>query len=227
MRYDITGGNLPVLKCQLDAGEEIICEAGAMSWMDDCMEMTTSGGGLKKMFGRLLGSEPLFINRYTARTAGEIAFSSSFPGSIVAFRVTPDKPVILQKKSFLAMTPGVDSEIFFQRKLGSGFFGGEGFIMNRFTGDGMLFAEIDGSAIEYDIPAGGRKIVDTGYLAAMDGTCSVDIVRVKGAANIFLGGEGLFNTVINGPGHIVLQTMPVSKTAALLYNYMPHPSSNN
>ncbi len=226
MRYSIEGGNLPYVKCQLEAGEQILCESGAMSWMDDGIEMTTTGGGLKKMFGKLLTSEPLFTNAYTASRAGEIALASSFPGSIIAMRVTPDRPVIVQKKSFLAMTPGLDVQVFFQKRLGGGFFGGEGFIMNRFSGNGLLFIEIDGSAAEYDIPAGECKIVDTGYLAAMDASCTMDVRTVKGVKNVLFGGEGMFNTVINGPGHIVLQSMPVSKTAAVLYSFMPHPSSN-
>ncbi len=226
MRYSIEGGNLPYVKCQLEAGEQMFCEAGGMSWMDDGIEMTTAGGGVRKMFGKLLASEPIFTNTYTATRPGEIAFSSSFPGSIVALRVTPDRPVIVQKKSFLAMTAGLDMQVFFQRKVGGGFFGGEGFIMSRFSGNGLLFIEIDGSAAEYDIPAGGCKIIDTGYLAAMDVSCSIDVRTVKGVKNVLFGGEGLFNTVVNGPGHIILQSMPISKTASVLYSFMPHPSGN-
>ncbi len=226
MRYSIEGGNLPYVKCQLESGEQIFCESGAMSWMDDGIEMTTTGGGLKKMFGKLLTSEPLFTNAYTAGRAGEIAFASSFPGSIIAMRVTPDKPVVVQKKSFLAMTPGLDVQVFFQKRLSGGFFGGEGFVMNRFSGNGLLFLEIDGSAAEYDIPAGGCKIVDTGYLAAMDASCTMDVRTVKGVKNVLFGGEGLFNTVISGPGHIILQSMPISKTAAEIYSFMPQQSGD-
>lgn len=226
MRYSIEGGNLPFVKCQLEAGERMICEAGGMSWMDDEIEMTTTGGGLKKMFGKLLTNEPLFTNTYTARRAGEIAFASSFPGSVVALRVTPDRPVIVQKRSFLAMTPGIDVRIFFQKRLGGGFFGGEGFVMNQFSGDGILFIEIDGSAAEYDIPAGDCKIVDTGYLAAMDASCTMDVRTIKGVGNVLFGGEGLFNTVVRGPGHIILQSMPASKTAATLYSFMPQSSGS-
>ena len=220
MNYEIKGGNLPVLLCQLDAGEEMMCEGGAMSWMDDEIEMKTQGGGVGKMFGRMLTGESLFQNKYVANRPGEIAFASSFPGSIRAIEVTPDKSVIAQKGAFLASYGNIEISVFFQKKVGAGFFGGEGFLMQKFSGSGIVFLEIDGSAVEYDIPAGDKKIVDTGYLAAMDGTCSINVATIKGVKNVLFGGEGLFNTVINGPGHVILQTMPIQKTAMTLSNYL-------
>lgn len=226
MKYEIKGGNLPVLLCQLEAGEEMICEGGSMSWMDDEIEMQTQSGGIGKMFSRLVTGEKLFQNRYIARQPGEIAFASSFPGSVRAVQVTPDKPLIAQKGAFLAGCGNIDISVFFQKRLKAGLFGGEGFLMQKFSGNGVVFLEIDGSTVEYDIPAGDKKIVDTGYLAAMDATCSIDTVTVKGAKNVLFGGEGLFNTVIHGPGHIILQTMPIQKTAAALYGFMPHPSAD-
>ena len=225
MTYEIKGDNLPVVICHLNAGEEMTCESGSMSWMDDEIEMKTQAGGVGKMLGRMFTGENAFQNKYYANKAGEIAFASSFPGSIRAVEVTPNKPVIAQKGAFLASFGQIETSVFFQKKLGAGFFGGEGFLMQKYSGNGIVFLEIDGSAVEYDIAAGDRKIVDTGYLAAMDGTCSIEIVRIKGVKNMLLGGEGLFNTVVNGPGHIILQTMPVQNTASLLYNYMPHPSN--
>ena len=225
MTYEIKGDNLPVVICHLNAGEEMTCEGGSMSWMDDEIEMKTQAGGVGKMLGRMFTGENAFQNKYYANKAGEIAFASSFPGSIRAVEVTPNKPVIVQKGAFLASFGQIETSVFFQKKLGAGFFGGEGFLMQKYSGNGIVFLEIDGSAVEYDIAAGDRKIVDTGYLAAMDGTCSIEIVRIKGVKNMLLGGEGLFNTVVNGPGHIILQTMPVQNTASLLYNYMPHPSN--
>ena len=225
MTYEIKGDNLPVVICHLNAGEEMTCEGGSMSWMDDEIEMKTQAGGIGKMLGRMVTGEDAFQNKYYANKPGEIAFASSVPGSIRAVEVTPNKPVIAQKGAFLASFGQIETSVFFQKKLGAGFFGGEGFLMQKYSGNGIVFLEIDGSAVEYDIAAGDRKIVDTGYLAAMDGTCSIEIVRIKGVKNMLLGGEGLFNTVVNGPGHIILQTMPVQNTASLLYNYMPHPSN--
>ena len=227
MKYRVEGGNLPVLLVSLEAGEVIQCEAGAMTWMDDEIEMQTQAGGLGKMFGRLMTNESMFMNTYQARRAGEIAFASRFPGSIRAIEIYPDRPVIIQKGSYLATFGNVQNEVFIQKKLGAGLFGGEGFLMRKFFGSGIVFLEIDGSAIEYDIPAGDCKIIDTGYLAMMDASCDMEIRQVKGMKNIFLGGEGLFNTVVRGPGHIICQSMPVSRTAMMLYGYMPHSTSGS
>ena len=226
MRYEIKGGNLPVVLCQLEAGEEMMCEGGSMSWMDNEIEMKTEGGGLGKMFGRMFTGEKMFKNRYVANKPGEIAFASSFPGSIKAVEITPDRPIIAQKGAFLASCGNVDVSVFFQQRIGGALFGGEGFLMQKFSGNGIVLLEIDGSAIEYDIPAGDCKILDTGYLAAMDATCSIELQRIKGAKNVLFGGEGLFNTIVRGPGHIIVQTMPISNTAMTLYGHMPHPSAN-
>ncbi len=213
MKYRIEGTPMPVVICELEAGENMITERGSMSWMTPNMKMeTTSNGGVGKVLGRMFSGEALFQNRYTAQGGpGMIAFASSFPGSIRALQITPDRPVIAQKRAFLASKTTVDLSVFFQRKMGAGFFGGEGFIMQKLSGNGLAFVEIDGSAVEYELAPGQQMIVDTGYLALMDATCKMDVVTVKGAKNVFFGGEGLFNTVITGPGKIVLQTMPAFK----------------
>ncbi len=224
MQYEILGGNLPVVVCRLNAGDEMMCEGGSMSWMDDGITMKTEGGGIGKMFGRMFTGEKMFQNRYVAQRPGEIAFASSFPGSIRAVEVTPNKPIIAQKGAFLASYGNVEVSVHFQKGRG-GFFGGEGFLMQRFSGQGLVFLEIDGAIVEYDLLPGQKKIIDTGYLAAMDATCSLTAETVKGVKNVLFGGEGLFNTVVTGPGHIMLQTMPISNTAAALYSRMPHSSN--
>lgn len=222
MRYKITGDDLPVVICTVDANETLITENGSMSWMSPNMKMeTTSNGGIGKALGRLFSGESLFLNKYTAQGGkGEIAFASSFPGSIRAFDVSQGEWVV-QKSGFLASENTVDLSVFFQKKLGAGIFGGEGFIMQKLSGRGIAFIEIDGSAIEYDLSAGESIIVDTGYLAAMTASCSMDIVSVPGIKNALLGGEGLFNTVVKGPGKVILQTMPVSKVAATIGSFIP------
>lgn len=227
MQYQIAGEPLPVVTCQLAAGETMITERGSMSWMTPNMRMeTTTNGGLGKAFGRLLAGEALFQNRYTAQGGpGLIAFASSFPGSIRAFEIGPGKELVVQKSGFLAAEAGVELSVFFQKKLGSGFFSGEGFIMQKLSGQGIAFAEFDGHVVEYELAAGQSLVVDTGYIAAMDATCSMDIVTVPGVKNAFFGGEGLFNTVVSGPGHIWLQTMPISSVAAVLRPFFP--SNNN
>ena len=223
MQYKIEGTPLPVVICQLDRGECMMTEKGSMSWMTPNMRMeTTSNGGIGKALGRMLAGDSIFQNRYTAEGGeGMIAFASSFPGTILPVEITPDRPVIVQKSAFLAGVESVDISLFLQKKLGAGFFGGEGFIMQKLSGKGIVFVEIDGSTVEYDLAPGQQMIVDTGYLAMMDATCSMDITAVKGAKNMFFGGEGAFNTVITGPGKIVLQTMPVNSVAGALIPFMP------
>ena len=223
MRYKIEGTPMPVAICQLDAGESMITEKGSMSWMTPNMKMeTTSNGGIGKALGRMFAGESAFQNRYTAeRGEGIIAFASSFPGTILPIEITPGKSIIAQKSSFLAETEGVDLSIFFEKKMGSGFFGGEGFIMQKISGSGLVFLEIDGSVMEYDLEAGQQMVVDTGYLAMMDDTCTMDVASVKGAKNMIFGGEGLFNTVVTGPGKIVLQTMPINSVAGAIIPFIP------
>ncbi|MBQ2747959.1 MAG: TIGR00266 family protein [Firmicutes bacterium] len=224
MNYRIEGDSLPVVICNVEPGETLITEGGAMSWMTPNMKMeTTSGGGFGKMLGRMFSGDSLFLNRYTAQgSTGQIAFASSFPGSIRAIEIKPGKDVIVQKRSFLAATEGVDLSIHFQKKVGAGFFGGEGFIMQRLSGNGIAFVEIDGAAIEYTLGAGQQMVVDTGFLAMMDSSCSMDVVTVGGGAkNMLFGGEGFFNTVITGPGNIILQTMPAYSVARAIMPYIP------
>ncbi|MBR5315430.1 MAG: AIM24 family protein, partial [Firmicutes bacterium] len=178
--------------------------------------------------GRLISGETLFQNKYTAQGGpGQIAFASSFPGSIRAVEIGPGKELIVQKRSFLASESNVNVSVHFQKRLGAGFFGGEGFVMQKLSGQGTAFIEIDGTAVEYELGPGQAIIVDTGYLAAMDATCSLEIVTVPGIKNMFLGGEGIFNTVVNGPGKVVLQTMPIYAVASALIPYMPTATSGN
>jgi len=223
MKYNIVGEPLPVVICELEPGETMITESGAMSWMTPNMKMeTTSGGGLGKMFGRMLSGESLFLNKYSAVGGkGQIAFASSFPGSLRAIEIAPGKEVIAQKSAFLASDSTVQLSTFLQKKLGAGLFGGEGFVMQKLSGQGTAFVEIDGYAVEYTLEAGQSMVVDTGYLALMDATCSIEIVTVPGVKNALFGGEGMFNTVVKGPGKIVLQTMPASAVAGSIIPYIP------
>ena len=225
MKYQIQGEPLPVVICNLEPGETIISESSAMSWMSRNMEMQTSGGGIGKVFGRMFSGENMFQNHYTARNGqGMIAFASKFPGSIRAFEITPSRPIICQKRSFLAATDGVELSVHFQKKIGTGLFGGEGFVMQKLSGNGTAFVEIDGSAVEYDLDRGEQLLIDTGYLAVMDATVTLDIQQIKGVKNALFGGEGLFNTLVTGPGHIIIQTMPVSNFAGLIAGMIPSKS---
>ena len=221
MKYEIIGGNFPVVVCHLDDGERMITEKGSMVWMSPNMQMETTGGGLGRMFTKALSGESMFQNIYTARGAGMIAFGSSFPGQIKAVEIAPGSDMILQKSAFLAAEAGVELSIHFNRKLSTGLFGGEGFIMQRLSGRGTAFAEIDGDLVEYDLRPGQQIIVDTGNVAGFSSSVGMEIRQVPGMKNKLLGGEGLFNTLLTGPGRIWLQTMPISSVAASIRPFIP------
>ena len=226
MQYRIIGEPMSAVICDVAPNETLVTEGGAMSWMSPNMKMeTTSNGGIGKAFGRMLAGESMFMNKYTATGGnGQITFGSKFPGSIRAFEVGPGRDIVVQKSGFLAAESTVNLSVFFQKKLGSGLFGGEGFIMQRISGSGIVFVEIDGSACEYDLADGQSIVLDTGHLAVMDATCKIDIQTVPGLKNKFFGGEGFFNTVVTGPGKVILQTMPISTVAGEIRRFIP--SSN-
>ena len=221
MQYELKGGAFPVVVCRLNSGESMITEKGSMVWMTPNMEMTTTGGGgIGKMFSKALTGESMFQNIYTARGEGMITFGSSFPGQILPLEVTPGKSFILQKSAFLASEAGVQLSMHVNQKLGAGFFGGEGLIMQKLTGNGIAFAEVDGELVEYTLAPGEQLVVDTGYVMGFELSVSMDIQQVKGLKNMVLGGEGLFNTVLTGPGKIWLQTMPISGVAAAIQPFL-------
>lgn len=221
MQYEIKGGDYPVVVCQLKDGERMITEKGSMVWMSPNMEMDTKGGGLGKMFSKAFSGESMFQNIYTANGDGMIAFGSSFPGRILALEIEPGRELIMQKSAFLASEPTVELSVTFNKKLGVGFFGGEGFIMQRLSGRGIAFVEIDGELIEYDLAPGQQIVVDTGNVAGFESTVTMDVRQVPGLKNKLIGGEGLFNTYLTGPGRVMLQTMPISSVAAALAGLMP------
>ena len=210
MRYEIKGEPMPVVICYPQNGEKLITERGSMVWMSPNMQMETTTGGIGKAIGRMFSGEALFQNVYTARGGeGMIAFASSFPGAIRAVQITPDRPIVVQKSAFLAATEGVSLSVHFQKKASAGFFGGEGF-MQKISGSGTAFLELDGSVVEYDLAPGQQLVIDTGHLAMVDSTVDISIKAIKGVKNVLFGGEGLFNTVLTGPGHVVLQSMTLA-----------------
>ena len=221
MQYEIKGGEFPVVVCNLQDGEKIITERGSMVWMTPNMKMETKGGGLGKMFSKAFSGEAMFQNIYTAQGAGMITFGSSFPGRILPLEIRPGQEMILQKKAFLAAENGVELSIHFNKKLSAGLFGGEGFIMQRLSGNGMAFAEIDGEFVEYELKAGEQLIVDTGNVAGFTTDVKMEIREVPGLKNKLLGGEGLFNTLLTGPGKVWLQTMPISGVADAIRPFLP------
>ena len=221
MKYEIKGGAFPIVVCHLTSGEQMITEKGSMVWMTSNMEMETTGGGVGKMFSKVFSGESMFQNIYTANGDGMITFGSSFPGKIVAIDIKPGRNFIVQKSAFLAAEAGVELSIHFNKKMGAGFFGGEGFIMQKLSGQGTAFVEIDGDLVEYELAVGQKIIVDTGNVAGFDSTVSIDIQTVKGVKNMVFGGEGIFNTVLTGPGRIWLQTMPIANVANAIRPFIP------
>lgn len=226
MQYEIKGGTFPVVECQLGNGEKMITEKGSMVWMSPNIDMKTQGGGLGKMFSKAFSGESMFQNIYTSNGNGMIAFGSSFPGAIKTVEISASNEMIVQKSAFLASEEGVKLSVHFNKKFSSGLFGGEGFIMQRLSGNGIAFVEIDGELVEYELKAGEKIVVDTGNVAGFTSGVQMEIQQVPGLKNKLFGGEGLFNTVLTGPGKVWLQTMPVSSVAKAILPYVQVKSSD-
>jgi uncharacterized protein (TIGR00266 family) len=221
--YRIDGTTLQVVSIELEPGEVMYSESGGMSWMTGNVEMKThSGGGLGKMVRRAMSGESLFITDFYVESGrGTVAFASEFPGKIIPFDLKEGESIIVQKDAFMCAEKSVDMDMHFRKRLGTGFFGGEGFIMQKITGPGLAFIEVDGEVVEYDLGPGEHLKVDTGHLAAMEASVDFDVTMVKGFRNILLGGEGLFLASVKGPGKVWLQTMPMSKLAQKVAQFMP------
>lgn len=223
MEYKISGGVLPILECKLNAGERLICDKGAMAYMDESITMDSStGGSITGMLSRAISGGTVFQNIYQAtEDNSEIAFTPKAPGVIIPLEITPQKTIIAQRSAFLASTANVESSTYLQRKLSTGFFGGEGFIMQHFTGQGLVFLEVDGSLVEKTLEPGQTLLVDTGNIAAIEDTVNLEIVSVKGLKNKIFGGEGFFNTRVTGPGKVWIQTLPLQTLASEIYPLLP------
>ena len=221
--YTISGTVLPVVTLNLTPGQRIFSSSGGMSWMTEAIQMeTNSGGGLGRMFKRALSGESLFIVDYFVNQGvGEIAFATEFPGKILVLDLKENQPIIVQKDSFMVAEKSVDLDMHFRKKLGTGLFGGEGFILQRLTGPGMAFVNFDGEIVERTLAEGEVLRVDTGHIAMFETSVSFDVEMVKGFANMLLGGEGLFLGILRGPGRVWLQTMPMSKLAQKVGQYLP------
>ena len=228
MRYRIEGGSLPVVTIELGRGESIYTQSGGMSWMDDGIAMDTNlRGGLLGGLGRMFTGESLFMATYTAQRDGQqIALASTFPGLILVLEVRPGQEYICQKSAFLCATPGVLLSVEFTRSLGGGLFGGEGFMLQRLSGTGLVFLEVDGHAVERELAAGERIKVDTGNVAVFDARVSYTVEMVRGFKNLLFGGEGLFLTVLQGPGKVWMQTISIPEFASRMIPYLPKPSKD-
>ena len=227
--YAISGQNLPVVTLTLRPGDRIYSSSGGRSWMTQRVRMeTNSGGGLGKMFRRALSGESLFIvDYYTEGGEGEIAFASEFPGTILPLDLGNGQQMIVQRDAFLCAEKSVDLDMHFRKRLGAGLFGGEGFILQKLTGPGLAFVNLDGDIVERTLAPGETLRVDTGHVAMFEPTVSFDVEMVRGVTNILFGGEGLFLGALTGPGKVWLQTMPISKLAGKILQYLPQARSGN
>ena len=224
MKYEVKGDSLPVVICHLESGEAMVSEGGAMGWMTDNIKMDTNmKGGLLGGLGRAFSGESVFLNTFTCQGgSGHVAFPSSFPGKIMDMNLGAGQTIIAQKGAFLAGTSDVKLEVAFKKKIGAGFFGGEGFILKKISGPGQAFLEFDGHVEEYTLGAGETLLVDTGNVAMFESSVDYDIQMVKGLKNIFLGGEGLFLTKLTGPGKVYLQSMPIQNLAGTLSRFFSY-----
>lgn len=227
MNYEIFGGNLPAVSIQLSQGESIFTESGGLSWMTPAITMETNmKGGLMKGLGRMFSGESLFMATYTAAAPNqEITIASSFPGEIKCLQIAPGKEYICQKNAFLCAQPTVELTTEVNKNVAGGLFGGEGFIMQRLKGNGLAFIEIDGSLKEITLAPGQRIKVDTGNVAAYESTVGYTVETVKGFKNVLFGGEGLFLTILEGPGTVYLQTMTMPGFAGRIIPYLPKSSN--
>jgi uncharacterized protein (TIGR00266 family) len=223
MKYQILGSTMPAVEVTMEAGEAMFTQSGGMAWMTGGIVMDTNlKGGLMKGIGRMFAGESLFMATYTAERAGAtVAFASTVPGEIVPVDLSQKASLICQKGAFLCAQPSVNVEITFTKKFSAGLFGGEGFILQEMSGNGMVFLEIDGNLIEKDLAPGEVIKVDTGNVVAFDKSVNYEIETVKGIKNIFLGGEGLFLTKLTGPGKVLLQTQNFNEFAGRIIKMIP------
>ncbi|MBS3735040.1 MAG: TIGR00266 family protein [Phycisphaerae bacterium] len=223
MKYDIRGTTMQSVDVWLDAGESVYTESGGMCWMSSNIQMTTNAkGGVLKGLGRMMSGESFFMTTYTcAQGQGTIAFAPEFVGKVIPFELEDRQAIVCQKDGFMAAESSVELSVHFRKKLGTGFFGGEGFILQKLTGPGTAFVEVPGEVVEYDLAEGQTLKIDQSHLAAMDPSISFDITRIKGAKNVLFGGEGLFLATLTGPGKVWLQTMPFKNLIAKIISAMP------
>jgi uncharacterized protein (TIGR00266 family) len=229
VKYEIFGESLPAVTILLDTGESVFTQSGGMSWMTSDITMETNmQGGFLKGIGRILSGESLFMATYTAKAPNQaITCASSFPGNIIALDLSGGKKYICQRSAFLCAQPTVNLEAAMPAGLKAGLFGGEGLVMQKVSGSGMAFLELDGSIKEIDLPAGMTLKVDTGNVAAYEESVKYSAEMVKGFKNILFGGEGLFLATLTGPGKVFLQTMCAPSLAGRLAPFLPFKSKTD
>lgn len=223
MKFRIDGTVMQTVNVELDEGESVYSESGSMGWMSANMEMKTeSKGGMMAGFGRMLSGESFFLTNFTARGGkGFVAFNSEYPGKIIKLELKEGEEMICEKDGFMVAQQTVKLSTFLNRKLGAGFLGGEGFILQKITGPGTAFVNFSGEIVEYDLKAGQMLKVDNGCVAMFEPSVKFDIVRLPGVKNMLFGGEGMFLATLEGPGKVWLQSMPMNSLAGQIAKFIP------
>jgi uncharacterized protein (TIGR00266 family) len=222
MRYEITGTTMQVVAVDLDPGETVYSQTNTMAWMNDSITMDThTGGGFFAGLKRSFGGGSFFVTDFTATGSGHVTFAPRFPGTIVAAELQPGQSLICRKETFLAAQKSVTLELAWQKRIGSGFFGGNGFILQKVTGPGVVWLDLSGELIVRDLAPGECLRVHAGHVGIFEPSVSFDIQMVQGFKNILFGGEGLFLASLTGPGRIWLQSMPIMNLAEEIGRYLP------
>jgi len=222
MKQTIRGTTLQVLDVELQEGESMYTESGGMAWMSSNIAMdTNTHGGVMKGIGCMFTGESLFMTTYTCKKGtGVVTFCSEFPGKILKFDMK-DRTILCQRDAFMAAEQSVNLEITFTKRFGTGFFGGEGFFLQKLSGSGKAYVEISGEITEFNLKEGQVLKVDTTHIGAFEETVDYDIQRIKGVKNMLFGGEGIFLATLTGPGKVWLQSMPIASLAKKIIRYMP------
>ena len=227
MKYEIFGGSFPAVTVTLNDGEQVFTQSGALAWADEDVEMSTNmeGGFLKSVGRAFSGASLMFVTHTAKRDNSKVTFAASFPGTIKEFVIDDNHQYYAQKSAFLLADPGVEVDATVNKNFWAGLLGGEGFILQKFSGNGLLLAEIDGSICEIELKEGETLKIDTGHVAVFESTISYSVEAVKGVSNVLFGGEGLFLTTLTGPGKVWLQTLTADEMARRLRPYVPSASS--
>jgi uncharacterized protein (TIGR00266 family) len=222
MKYAISGSVMQTVAIDLMPGEVVFSQTNCMCWMNDSVEMNThTGGGFFAGLARSFGGGSFFVTDFTARGAGHVAFAPRFPGTIMPVVLAPGQSLICRKETFLVAEKSVSLEIAWQKRMGAGFFGGEGFVLQKVTGPGTVFLDLSGEVVERDLAPGERLLVHAGHVGVMTPTIQFDIQMIRGFRNVLFGGEGLFLATLTGPGHVALQSMPIMNLAEEIGRYLP------
>jgi uncharacterized protein (TIGR00266 family) len=228
MRYEISGTTMQTVAIDLAPGEMIYSQTAAMAWMSDSITMNTNtGGGLFAGLKRSLTGGSLFITEFSADRGGHVAFAPRFPGSILARQLKAGESLICRKETFLCAERSVSVELAWQQRIGAGFFGGAGFILQRVTGPGTVFLDLSGEVVTRQLAPGERLLVHAGHVGVHEPTVSFDIQMLRGFSNILFGGEGLFVATLTGPGEVHLQSMPIMNLAEEIARYLPQHQAQN